>query len=214
MSPLLRRRIVVRFGALLMAALTARLGWWQLDRAAQKRAMQARLDQRSQLPALTVQELALDKAAAEAQYERHARVRGRWLSDKTVFLDNRPMAGRVGFFVLTPLLLDDGTPLLVQRGWAPRNAAQRTELPALKTGPEPVELLGKLVPTPSRLYQFGAGKMWTWPISPRKPACRCGPWCCSSWPAQKAPTTACCATGRRRRSISTNTMATPSSGLR
>nr|WP_316640693.1 SURF1 family protein [uncultured Roseateles sp.] len=155
------RRWVILLAAVLAAALTARLGVWQLDRAAQKQAMQTRLDERAQLPELNAAELALDGTAAPAQYERHVRVRGRWLADKTVFLDNRPMAGRVGFFVLTPLLLDDGTPLLVQRGWAPRNAARRAELPVLQTPAGPVEVWGKLGPTPSRLYQFGAAESGT-----------------------------------------------------
>ncbi|TDP71368.1 SURF1 family protein [Roseateles toxinivorans] len=155
------RAWVVLLAALLAVALTARLGFWQLDRAAQKQAMQTRLDERAQLPELKPSELALNAAAAPVQYERHVRVRGRWLTDKTVFLDNRPMAGRVGFYVLTPLLLDDGTPLLVLRGWAPRNAAQRAELPALPTPAGLVEVWGKLGPTPSRLYQFGAAESGT-----------------------------------------------------
>jgi len=156
-----RRTWVVLLAAMLAVALTARLGFWQLERAAQKQAMQTRLDERTQLPELKAAELALDAATAPAQYERHVRVRGRWLADKTVFLDNRPMAGRVGFYVLTPLLLDDGTPLLVLRGWAPRNAAQRAELPALQTPAGQIEVLGKLGPTPSRLYQFGTAESGT-----------------------------------------------------
>ncbi|MBT9501964.1 MAG: SURF1 family protein [Burkholderiaceae bacterium] len=155
------RRLVVLLAALLAVALTARLGFWQLDRAAQKQAMQTRLDERAQLPELRPAEMALDAAAAPAQYERLVRLRGRWLADKTVFLDNRPMAGRVGFYVLTPLLLDDGTPLLVLRGWAPRNAAQRAELPSFQTPAGQVEVRGKLGPTPSRLYQFGAAESGT-----------------------------------------------------
>lgn len=161
MSAIAPRRWLVLLATLLAVALTARLGFWQLDRAAQKQAMQTRLDERAQLPELKAAELALDAAAAPAQYERHVRLRGRWLTDKTVFLDNRPMAGRVGFYVLTPLLLEDGTPLLVLRGWAPRNAAQRAELPALPTPEGTVEVLGKLGPTPSRLYQFGAAESGT-----------------------------------------------------
>jgi surfeit locus 1 family protein len=85
-------------------------------------------------------------------------LRGRWLDDQTVFLDNRPMADRVGFYVLTPLQPEAGPPLLVQRGWVPRNAARRTELPALPSTPGLVEIHGRLAPTPSRLYQFSGAE--------------------------------------------------------
>ena len=43
---------MVLVAALALCLFTARLGWWQLDRAAQKTAMQAALDQRSAQPPL------------------------------------------------------------------------------------------------------------------------------------------------------------------
>eukprot|EP01137_Pigoraptor_chileana_P015814 Opistho-2@5394 len=99
------RFLVVLLAAVLGVALTARLGFWQLDRAAQKRDWQAAVDARGQLPALGNAELATEPAAAEAQLHRRVRLRGEWLADKTVFLDNRPMGSRVGFYVVTPLRL-------------------------------------------------------------------------------------------------------------
>ena len=51
---------------------------------------------------------------------------GRWLAAHTVYLDNRQMNGRPGFFVVTPLRLDDGRAVLVQRGWLPRDCSDRT----------------------------------------------------------------------------------------
>src|SRR3990167_3006492 len=47
-----RRRAVVLIAALLTSVLTARLGWWQLDRAAQKLDLQARIEARGSLPPL------------------------------------------------------------------------------------------------------------------------------------------------------------------
>jgi surfeit locus 1 family protein len=91
---------------LVTVAGTARLGVWQLDRAAQKVALQearvARPTARRCRPASWRREA----RRRTAQWHRKAVVDGVWLADHTVYLDNRPMSGRTGFFVVTPLLLD------------------------------------------------------------------------------------------------------------
>lgn len=146
------RRWVLGLATLAGIVLTARLGLWQLDRAAQKLALQAAIESRGDAPPLTRGELALDAAAADPQTHRRLEVAGRWLPQYTVHLDNRQMDGRVGFFVLTPLALDDGSALLVQRGWRPRDFVDRTRLPPTPTPEGRVALAGRLALGPSRLY--------------------------------------------------------------
>lgn len=150
------RALVVLVAALAGSAVTARLGFWQLDRAAQKTALQAALDARRVLPPLPATELARTEAQALEQHYRHVAVEGRWLPGHTLLLDNRPMAGRVGFIVLSPLQLADGSVVVVQRGWLPRDAADRTKVdpPPLPEGP--VEVAGRIAPPPSRLFEFSA----------------------------------------------------------
>lgn len=149
-------RGVLLLATLAGAALTARLGWWQLDRAAQKNAVQAELDGRRTLPPLEPQALARDAATAAAQHYRRIAVAGRWVADRTVYLDNRAMAGRAGFVVVTPLLLADGSAVAVQRGWAPRDAVDRTRLPPVNTPADAVTVSGHVAPPPSRLLELGA----------------------------------------------------------
>ena len=115
--------MLVLVAALLAALGTARLGFWQLDRAQQKLDLQARLQARAVLPPLSPTELPGDAAAAQAQYDRPVQLRGRWLSEHTLYLDNRQMNARQGFYVLTPLRLPSGDAVLVQRGWMPRDFA-------------------------------------------------------------------------------------------
>jgi len=124
------RRWIVLVAALAAAALTARLGLWQLDRAAQKNQLQAALDSQLALPPLPPAELARDAAGAAAQQHRAVVVEGQWLAALTVYLDNRQMNGRPGFYAITPLRLDDGSAVLVQRGWLPRDANERTRIAA------------------------------------------------------------------------------------
>lgn len=152
------RSVVVLLAALLSAALTARLGFWQLDRAAQKLALESMIESRSAMPPLPAGALATAPDAAAGQHFRLIRLRGRWMADRTVWLDNRQMDGRPGFFVITPLWLGPGDAVLVQRGWAPRNAADRTRLPPLATPEGWVEVEGRVAPPPARLFQFGPGE--------------------------------------------------------
>lgn len=135
--------------------LTARLGWWQLDRASQKVALQQAREAQARMAPLAANELAADDVSAATQMHRLVAVDGMWLEPLTVYLDNRPMGGRTGFFVVTPLLLDDGRAVLVQRGWIPRNAADRTQLAPFRTAAGRVKVAGRIALTTSRLYDLG-----------------------------------------------------------
>ncbi|HET9822118.1 MAG TPA: SURF1 family protein [Burkholderiaceae bacterium] len=146
---------IVAVAALVGAGVTARLGAWQLDRAAQKTALQAALDARSrEAPLDTTSAWTADRDAAAALHYRRARLQGHWSAAHTVFLDNRPMDGRAGFYVVTPLVLADGRAVLVQRGWVPRDALDRTRLPQVGTPEGLVAVSGRMAPPPGRLYEF------------------------------------------------------------
>lgn len=152
----------VRSWLLLLAAVvgigvTAALAQWQMGRAAQKLAWQAAIDQKQALPPVGAE--ALLAGGAELVH-RQVLLRGTWVGQHTVFLDNRQMRARTGFYVLTPLRLEGSSrAVLVQRGWVPRNFVDRAALPAIETAPGTVELRGRIVPAPSKLYEFdGAGE--------------------------------------------------------
>lgn len=151
------RAAVILVATLLGVALTANLGAWQLRRAAQKVALQAALESRAQLPALAASDLARTAEAAQAQHFRAVRLRGHWVSGHSVFLDNRQMGDRVGFYLVTPLQLE-GRPeaVLVQRGWVPRDQRDRTLLPNVPTPTGLVDVVGHIAPPPARLYEFAA----------------------------------------------------------
>jgi len=154
--PLSARRGLILLAALCATLLTARLGVWQLDRAAQKEALRAAILQRGALPPLEAAQLAQDAAAAEPQIHRRIAVTGQWLHRFTVFLDNRQMGGRPGFFVVTPLQLPAGDCVLVQRGWVARDPLDRTHLPTLPAAEGIVRVIARVALPPSRLFEFGA----------------------------------------------------------
>jgi surfeit locus 1 family protein len=150
-----RRAAIVLAATLAGVLLTSRLGLWQLDRAAQKEALEASLASRGAQPPLAQRELAFGTPEAEAQAYRRVHLHGRWLADRTVFLDNRQMNGNPGFYVVTPLLLAaPSDAVLVQRGWVPRNMQDRTVLPPVKTPAGEVDVDGIVAPPPGRLFEF------------------------------------------------------------
>jgi surfeit locus 1 family protein len=142
--------------ALCCSALTARLGVWQLSRAHQKLAAAALVAERGRLPALPADELARDEPAGRAQWERHVTLRGRWLADHTVFLANRTMEERGGFFVVTPLRLPSGDAVVVQRGWVPLDRGDSWRAPAVPPPPAgEVEVTGHVSAWPSHWFELG-----------------------------------------------------------
>lgn len=152
------RAIVVLVATLAGVVLTANLGAWQLRRAAQKIALQDALTSRAAMPPVAAPELARSASQAEPQHYRPVSLRGQWLPQRTVFLDNRQMDARVGFYVVTPLQLEGrADAVLVQRGWVPRDLRDRTLLPTVPTPTGVVEVQGHIAPPPARLYEFAGG---------------------------------------------------------
>ncbi len=150
-----RKSGVVLFATVLGVAATSSLGTWQLNRAAQKLTLQAALDSRQVLPELPASELANSTAAALPQHSQRTRLKGQWMASNTVFLENRQMNDKPGFFVVTPLkLIGSDQAVLVQRGWAPRNFVDRSALPSITTPQGEVEIVGLIAPPPSRLFEF------------------------------------------------------------
>lgn len=133
---------------------TFAMGLWQLSRAADKTALQDTMDARRLLPVLEGSAWLQDQAI-DGHLHRRVALRGTWVQGQTVFLDNRQMNGKPGFFVLTPLQPDSSsTAILVQRGWISRNFTDRARLPKVPTPTGAVVIEGRIAPPPSKLYEF------------------------------------------------------------
>ena len=145
---------VIAGAALLGAFITLQLGLWQLSRAAEKLALQADIDARAALPPLDTAALG-GSQAPHAWMHRRVSLRGHWLDRHTVYLENRQMDGKPGFYVLTPLQLDGAAQVvLVQRGWVQRHFNDRTALPELPPAVGTVQVDGRIAPPPAKLYAF------------------------------------------------------------
>lgn len=152
-----RRRGVLLIAAIAGMAATVALGLWQLDRADQKKALQRAIDERALLAPIRGSDLPpADLPPPGALEHRHATLTGTWDAAHTVYLDNRVMEGHTGFYVVTPLkLAGRQDAILVQRGWVPRNAARREDLPPVATPAGDVRIDGRLAASLSRAFELG-----------------------------------------------------------
>jgi len=96
------------------------LGKWQLDRAAAKESLLARFE--DDAPYADVRDL-----GKVTEFER-IRVPGRYRPDRQVLVDNIPLDGRLGYYVITPFEpAMKGPLLLVNRGWVAKGSDAPTE---------------------------------------------------------------------------------------
>ena len=124
------RRLTVVFivGALLMAALFTRLGFWQVSRLRERQAFNAIVQGR--LDSAVTEFARVSHAPAEARFRR-VRVAGTWDAAHEVMLSGRSRDGSPGVHVLTPLRIEGSdTALLVNRGWVYAPDAARVPEPA------------------------------------------------------------------------------------
>ena len=134
-----------------------RLGFWQLSRAEQKTTLQQAIENQSQLPPLTLAQLQSDPSAW-AQTHRRVQLQGEWLSDQTVFLDNRAHHGRVGFWVMTPLRVQAGQVVWVQRGWVERDALDPRKPPQLAPPVDGSRVEARIAPPLSQIFELGSAQ--------------------------------------------------------
>lgn len=98
------------------------LGLWQLDRWDVERDLKARIEARIDGPPAPLSEVldADTPASSLPDLEFQPVVTtGTYVTDEEVAHRNRALEGQAGFDWLTPLRLDDGTAILVRRGFVP-----------------------------------------------------------------------------------------------
>jgi surfeit locus 1 family protein len=163
------RSLVVLLATLLGMGTTVSLGLWQLSRAQTKQDLFDTMQAREHLAPLSNEQLPCTPAQWHEGLQRVVHLRGYWLPQHTVFLDNRSMDGRAGRLVLTPLRLIGGAcpqdVMLVQRGWVPLDARERDRVPGMADPAGEVSLTARLSDAPSRLMELGSsGAMPPGPI--------------------------------------------------
>jgi len=156
-----KARLVPTLAAAAGVLVTALLGNWQLNRAADKAQLQLRIEQASGHPLLhigpaPVNPMDVTYFLVEAS--------GEFKSDGTVYVDNRVRKGVAGYEVVTPLQIDaSASYVLVKRGWI-EAGPDRNNLPKVTTPAGVVTVEGVALPGNPRLFELSArvqsGRLW------------------------------------------------------
>jgi cytochrome oxidase assembly protein ShyY1 len=111
--------------AIIFAIACVLLSQWQFARRDEALAEIAKVEQNYDAEPVALQSVLADTAAFEdAQEWTPVEMTGTYLVDEQLLVRSRPYGGRPGFEVLTPLLLEDGTTFIVDRGWVPTGEEQ------------------------------------------------------------------------------------------
>ncbi|MNR80667.1 SURF1 family protein [compost metagenome] len=140
--------------AAIAVAIGLSLGQWQTRRAAEKTAIEQKIQQRQAEPALPLSNVSLPPE--DIEYRRIV-LHGEFLRDWPVYLDNRPYKGVAGFYLLMPFkLAGSSLHVLVARGWIPRNVADRTKMPTIVTPAGALTIEGTARHDIGHVMQLGA----------------------------------------------------------
>ena len=117
------------------------LGFWQLSRASEKeQALRVFEEQRVAAPARIASVVASEASKLDG---RRVLLRGHYLPEKSFLLDNRILAGRVGYELLMPFAEASGVTVMVNRGWL-QAPPTRDQLPPVETPTGELELRGEI----------------------------------------------------------------------
>jgi surfeit locus 1 family protein len=136
-------------------ALFVVLGNWQLGRAEEKRQLAGHFS--ADGPALDWKQLPADAP----RYQRVSLV-GRYDPAHQFLLDNMSQESVAGVDVLTPFILDDGTAVIVNRGWLPFGAT-RQDLPDVAVDGEQRTIVGRVDELPRPGIWLKAPPATGWP---------------------------------------------------
>jgi surfeit locus 1 family protein len=96
-----------------------KLGFWQLDRADQKKIINMAFVERQNQPAIPLNKETLQMPIKDIIWH-HVKISGEFLNDKNIILDNQVIQEKAGFQIYTPFkILDSNRTILVNRGWYP-----------------------------------------------------------------------------------------------
>ena len=119
------------------------LGRWQLARMHEKEALFAQFE----AGGAAIRDLSLMPADRAPMFQRVAAI-GTYDTAHQFLLDNLTYQGRAGYQVLTPLVIDAGRTVLVNRGWLPAPPT-REELPDIDVPTNERSVAGRLNDLPS-----------------------------------------------------------------
>jgi len=127
--------------ALTMVVGMVGLGFWQLERRDERNATNDEIAAAAERVPIQIESI-LDGVEPVVEHRRVI-VRGEYLDQSSFLVANRSFETQAGSWLATPVELDDGTIVIVARGWVPRLWVAGSD-PRLIDTPNEVELVGRV----------------------------------------------------------------------
>lgn len=146
-----RRMLTAALMLAILGTLFSSLGNWQLNRADERRQIAQSIEQGRQSEPIR---LGPDIDTSHLKPWQAADATGTWEPQWSVLLDNRNLDGKPGYWLATPLRLDQTRAILVLRGWVARPIGQFNPFPAIQQSSDPVSISGEIAMRVPRLYEI------------------------------------------------------------
>lgn len=143
-------RLVPTLATIIFAIIFILAAQWQFSRAEQKRTILSELNQRANMTPLALAAVLQKK---DIQYYAVV-LRGYFLNQKQILLDNKIYQHQAGYQVLTPFLPQGSeTAVLINRGWIPQGKNRR-QLPSI-VAINGLQTVTGIISMPSKSFSLG-----------------------------------------------------------
>jgi surfeit locus 1 family protein len=138
------------------------LGQWQYNKGEYINNLQLKINDRKHLSPVSMQELPHE---LEEQIFTPVIVSGTFDTEHHFYFDNRIVNGLAGYDIYTPLRMDDGNTILVNRGWL-RQGRTRQDLPEFETESSGVSFKAIVDKPPSKDFMLAENvhRDLAWPM--------------------------------------------------
>ena len=131
-----------------------KLGFWQLDRADQKKTINMAFVERQNQPPIQLNKETIQMPIKDIIWHRVS-MSGEFLNDKNIILDNQIVQEKAGFLIYTPFkILDSNKIILINRGWYPLSKS-RNDVPNIPPIKEIQTIEGEISKMPSPGISLG-----------------------------------------------------------
>ena len=152
-------RMLPTLAAVAAVAVCVLAGNWQLGRMRAKETLGGQLASAARSEPIPLMSLPASADWPSLRF-RPVEAVGAYVPKRQILIDNKVVAGRAGYYVVTPLALADGRHVLVNRGWVAQSRT-RAELPDVSPPPGAVSVRGRIAIPPAGYFELrredGAG---------------------------------------------------------
>jgi len=155
--------LIPTIATLVILPILISLGFWQLDRAEQKRVILSAVTKKMDSESLST---IPNKSDIEASKYRRISLQGKFDSARLMYIDNKIVFGKVGYYVVSPFLVNNSKQtVLVNLGWVAMGKS-RQDLPIVNIPNTTVRITGRIKTNVDKVFSLSEKSFdsVSWPL--------------------------------------------------